>query len=127
VSDPSSRAIEVIAVGDLLYRRLPRETIRNGRVNRGAYYFQGEPNPSISVDLARLTTSEATRLRTPRPERFGVGELPSSVPSKLGLTVRHDPTDDNSAHCLIEGATTRAICQTLADRTVIVIMPLAPT
>jgi hypothetical protein len=42
---------------------------------------------------------------------------------ELGLTVRHDPTADNPAHCLIEGVTTRTICQTLADHTAIVIAP----
>lgn len=115
--------IEVVVVSDRLYRRLPAETIRNGKAGRGAYYFQGEPDPSISVDLARLTTPDATRLRAPRPERFGVGEISASVPLRLGLTVRHDPTRDNPAHSLIEGATTRAICQTLADHTSIVIMP----
>jgi hypothetical protein len=123
LTEPPSRAIEVIAIGDRLYRRLPRETIRNGKVGRGAYYFRGEPDPSASVDLARLTRPEATRLRAPRPERLGVGELLASVPLGLGLTVRHDPTVENPAHCLIEGQTSRAICQTLADHTTVIIFP----
>lgn len=123
MSDAPPPPIEVIAIGDRLYRRLPSETIRNGRVGRGAYYFRGEPDPTISVDLARLSTPETTRLRAPRPERFGVGEISASVPLRLGLAVRHDPTSENPAHSLIEGATTRAICQTLADHTVIVVLP----
>jgi hypothetical protein len=116
-------ALEVIAAGDRLYRRLPGDTVRNGRVGRGAYYFQGEPDQSISVDLARLTSAEETRRRAPRPERFGIGELLARVPIELGLTIRHDPTSENPAHCLIEGLTTKALCQTLADATTIVIMP----
>lgn len=123
MSDTSSHRIEVIADGDHLYRRLPRDTIRNGKVGRGAYYFQGQPDPSVSVDLARLTEPATTRLRAPRPERFGVGEISAGVPLQLGLTVRHDPTADNPAHCLIEGAITRAICQTLADHTTVIIFP----
>ncbi len=123
MSDAPLRPIEVVAIGDRLYRRLPSETVRNGKVGRGAYYFQGVPDPSVSVDLARLTAPEATRLRAPRPERFGVGEIAASVPLQLGLTVRHNPTADNPAHCLVEGATTRAVCQTLADHTTVIIFP----
>jgi hypothetical protein len=125
LSDELPGALVVIAVGDSLYRRLPRETVRLGRVTRGAYYVRGEPDPAVSVDLARLTTPEETRLRAPRPERFGIGALPARIPIELGLRVRHDPLPDNPAHCLIEGATTRAICQSLADDTTIVIaLPL---
>jgi hypothetical protein len=49
------------------------------------------------------------------------------VPIELGLRVRHDPMPDNPAHCLIEGATNRAICQILADHTTIVVAPPAET
>jgi hypothetical protein len=125
LNDAVSGSIEVIAIGDRLYRRLPAETVRNGKVGRGAYYFRGEPDPSMSVDLARLTTPEATRDRAPRPERFGVGEILASVPRQLGLTVKHEPTDENPAHSLIEGSPTRAICQTLADCTTIIIAPMS--
>jgi hypothetical protein len=123
LSDATPPAIEVIAVGDLLYRRLAPGTIRDGRVYRNAYYFSGAPDPQVSVDLARLTTPDETRLRARYPDRFGVGELQARVPIELGLTVKHDPTPDNDAHCLIEGATTKAICQVLADHTAIVISP----
>jgi hypothetical protein len=75
------------------------------------------------VDLSRLTTPETTRLRAPRPERFGVGELLARVPIELGLVVRHDPTPDNPAHCVIEGVTAKAVCQTLADHTTVIIFP----
>ena len=123
MSDAISSPVEVIALGDRLDRRLPSETIRNGQVGRGADYFRGEPDASISVDLGRLTTPETTRRRAPRPDRFGVGEIPASVPLRLGLTIRRAPTADTPAHSLIEGTTTRAICQTLADHTTVVIMP----
>ena len=121
--DPPSLSIAVIAIDDRLYRCSPRETVRNGNLSRGAYHFRGEPDPSVSVDLARLTTPEAVRQRAARPERLGVGELLARIPLKLGLTVKPDPVADNPAHCLIEGAITRAIYQTLADHTVVVLLP----
>lgn len=62
-------------------------------------------------------------MRAVRPERFGVGELPVQIPLGLGLSVRSDPIADNPAHCLIQGAITRAICQTLADSTFVVLAP----
>jgi hypothetical protein len=123
LSDVPTGSILVVVIGDRLYRRLPRETVRNGKVGRGAFYFRGAPDPSASVDLAPLTTPETTRLRAEHPDRFGVGELPGRIPLDLGLSIRHDPTADNLAHCLIEGVTTKAICQTLADHTAIVIAP----
>jgi hypothetical protein len=132
LSELSSWAVEVIVDGDHLYRRLAPDTIRNGRVNRGAYYFRGQPDPfrgqpdpSVSVDLARMTTPERTRQGARHPDQVGVGELPAHVPLGLGLTVRHAPIDGNNAHCLIEGVTTRAVCQTLADHTTIIIAPAA--
>ncbi len=92
-------------------------------VNRGAYLFRGQADPSISVDLARLTTPEETRQRARNPAVAGVGELPASVPLSLGFTVRHAPVEGNPAHCLIEGRTTKDFCQPLADQTRIIIAP----
>lgn len=116
-------AAQAIERGDRLYRRLTRDVIRDGRVNRGVYYFRGQPDPSISVDLARLTTPEETRRRARNPSMAGVGELVASVPLDLGLTIRHAPAEDNSAHCLIEGQTNKDICQILADHTHILVVP----
>jgi hypothetical protein len=123
LNEATSRSVEVIVIGDQLYRRLAPGTIRDGRVYRNAYYFSGEPDPQVSVDLARLTTPEQTRSHARNPERFGVGQLPARLPIELGLTVTHAPTDDNDSHCLIAGVTTKAICQALADQTVIIINP----
>jgi hypothetical protein len=53
----------------------------------------------------------------------GVGELPASVPLALGFTVRHAPVEGNPAHCLIEGRTTKDLCQLLADPTRIIVDP----
>ncbi len=114
---------QVIAPDDRLYRRLARDVVKDGIINRGAYYFRGQPEPSISVDLAHLTTPEETRQRARNPAVAGVGELFASVPLALGLTVRHAPVADNPAHCLIEGRTSKDLCQLLADQTRIIIAP----
>lgn len=114
---------QIIAPEDRLYRRLARDVVKEGSVNRGSYYFRGQPDPSISVDLARLTTPEETRWRARNPAVAGVGELLASVPLGLGFTVRHAPVEDNPAHCLVEGPTTKDLCQLLADQTRIIIAP----
>jgi hypothetical protein len=79
----------------------------------------------VSVDLAALTTAEETRQRARRPEQVGVGELLSDVPIDLGLHVERAPdvAAGNPAHCLITGASTKDLCQRLADATRIVIPP----
>jgi hypothetical protein len=114
---------QIIAPDDRLYRRLARDVVKDGIVNRGAYYFRGQPDPSISVDLGRLTTPEETRQRARNPAVAGVGELLASVPLALGFNIRHAPVEGNPAHCLIEGRTTKDLCQLLADRTRIIIAP----
>lgn len=112
-----------IRADDRLYRRLSNDIVKDGKVNRGAYYFRGQPDPSVSVDLARLTTPELSRSRARSPVRAGVGELLAWVPLSLGLTIRYAPEHDNPAHCLIEGHTNKAMCQILADQTRIIVAP----
>ena len=116
---------EFVGRGEGLYRRLTRYVVKNGKVTRGAYYFDGEPDPSVSVDLASLTTADEARRRAPKPESTGIGELLSDVPLDLGLEVKRDPDlrTGNRAHCLIIGVTTKDLCQQLAEKTRIVIPP----
>ena len=71
-------------------------------MDSAAFKVRGRPDPQISVDLARLTTPQATLVRAPRPG-FGLGVLVARDPRSLGLTVRHHPLPDNAAHSLIEG------------------------
>jgi hypothetical protein len=123
LTDAQSEATQTVGPEDRLYRRLSRDVVKDGQVNRGAYYFRGEPDPHISVDLARLTTPEQTRMGARHPSRAGVGELPASVPLDLGFTIRHAPEEGNPAHCLIEGRSTKDACQQLADATRIIIAP----
>ncbi len=121
----SEKLEEWVGRGERLYRRLTRYGVKNGKVTRGAYYFDGEPDPTASVELASLTTADQARRRAPQPEGCGIGELLSDVPLDLGLKVKRDPDfrNGNPGHCLIVGATTKDLCQQLADETRIVIMP----
>jgi hypothetical protein len=74
----------------------------DGTVNSAAFKLRGQPDPSISVDLARRTTTAATLARASR-SGFGLGTLTAGEPRSLGLGVRHDPLPENLAHTLIEG------------------------
>jgi hypothetical protein len=56
--------LEQIADDDLLFRRLaPLHVNPDGTVNSAAFKLRGHPAPQVSVDLARLTTPEATLAR----------------------------------------------------------------
>ena len=112
---PASTAPQPISDEDELYRRLVSQAIRpDGTVSSYAFMLRREPDPSISVDLARLTTPSETATRTGRLGA-GVGVFLARVPRALGLHVRHDPQLDNPAHSLIEGAATKAHCRQLAE------------
>jgi hypothetical protein len=91
-------AIGSIADDDLLYRRLaPLHVNTDGSVNSAAFKLRGQPDPSISVDLARRTSVDAALARAGRPG-FGLGSLRAANPRSLNLTVRHDPLPENAAH-----------------------------
>ncbi len=102
---------------DRLYRRLvPDHFYEDGSVKSNAYKLNGKPDPSISVDLAKLTTLDQSIVRGRRDDTQ-VGVLTVREVKKLGLTIRHVPTDENPSHCLIEGNTNKAACQDLARMT----------
>jgi hypothetical protein len=115
-----------------LFRRLAPDghvhrdgvTVRIGAfLKRDPVTGENVPDPQLSVNLARLTTAEATR--DSGGARFGVCQFLAEVPIRLGLTVRHDPLDDNYAHSLVEGLppSDRGMCQELANAATIVIPP----
>jgi hypothetical protein len=109
--------LEVIDDADDLYRRLARHHVReDGRVSSSAFKRGKEPDPEVSVNLARLMTYEEMLRRADLPDQ-GVGVIVARVPLRLGLTVRHDPVDENPAHSVIEGQTTRAQPRQLAEAT----------
>src|SRR3954453_17781757 len=103
--------VQEIADSDELYRRLPPEHVKpGGQVASVAFCFRGQPDPAVSVDLARLTTIEESRARKPGS---GLGMLVTSLPRSLGLVVEHDPIrpndpegrPPNSSHTQILGLT----------------------
>lgn len=108
-----------IADDDLLYRRLappPGHIKSDGTVASNAFKLHAQPDPELSVDLARLTTESESLARAARPG-FRLGVLKAGDVRALGLTVTHEPTDDNPAHCLICGNNSKATCAQLAELT----------
>src|SRR5689334_14570917 len=114
----------VTAEDDLYRRLLPKDHVApdGSAVLPTAFMRKWRPDPSLSVDLAKLTTPDATLARAPRPG-FGLGTLKAGVPMALGLTVRHDPLPDNYAHTLIEGVGSKEHCRRLADATTVLRSP----
>lgn len=120
--------IEPIRDDDLLYRRFHPTSLRlDGAVDFSAFtkHNSGEPDPEISVDLARKTTPEETLAAVPPRlvNILGLGVLKAGDVRRLGFTVRHNPTGKNSAHCLIEGAKTEMDCYLLAEITQVHTLP----
>jgi hypothetical protein len=121
------REYEIVEISDddLLYRRIPARHFRlDGRIDYSTYIRSksATPDPHISVDLARLTTPEKTLGAAPSPE-FGLGVLKAGDARELGFIVRHDPSNTNRAHYVIEGAKTDKDCAELTDITHILIGP----
>jgi hypothetical protein len=103
---------------DFLFRRLSPTGHLNpdGTVNSNAFKKSGKPDPEVSVDLSRLTTEREALSRAPNAT-FRLGILQVRDVRSLGLQVRHSPTDENPAHTLIEGNSTKANCKLLAEKT----------
>ena len=116
--------VELIRDDDLLYRRFHPTSLRlDGTIDFSAFtkHNSGEPDPEISVNLARKTTPEKTLAAA--PPVFGLGVLKAGDVRRLGFTVRHDPKPKNRAHSLIEGAKTEADCYLLAEITHVHTLP----
>jgi hypothetical protein len=122
---------EEIADADWLYRRLAIHNIRrsDGSVHYNAFLRNSdprgrkkEPDPDLSVDLARLTTPEQSLAVAGKPDQ-GIGAIQAGFPRDLGLEVVHTPIREprklrNLAHSSIrgnegEGALDR--CHLMAD------------
>jgi hypothetical protein len=115
-------AVDDLEDEDELYRRLAPHHVRDdGTVNSSAFKREKGYDPSVSVDLARLTAAPTESLRT-RPN-FGLGVLRVGDVRGMGLSVRRDPVPDNSAHCLIEGLATRDQARELATLMRVLIPP----
>jgi hypothetical protein len=113
--------LEEIAERDELYRRLSKlsHIKKNGKVSSAAFKRNKQPENSISVDLARLTTPQESlaRVGEERKAQFVLGILVAEYPRSIGFCVRHDPLPDNRAHSLIEGQNDGEKCNLLAENT----------
>jgi len=113
---------------DQLYRRITTIQMNpDGSVNSAAFKLRnGKPDPSISVEVARLTTIEECVGRPGRPG-FGLASLMARCPRGLGLRVEHDPCPDeeptNTAHALITGASTKQHLRDMAAEASLLIKP----
>jgi len=116
-----SAQLEVVIDDDALYRRLAPGWINDdGTVNSAAYKLNGKPANRFSVDLARLTTPEATASGRPG---FGVGQFYARDVRVLEFEVWHDPEDGNDAHCTVDGTNDRIKCRALAKQTTVLLFP----
>ncbi|MEW6493156.1 MAG: hypothetical protein AB1589_11705 [Cyanobacteriota bacterium] len=113
--------LEEIAERDELYRRLSKRSHikKNGKVSSAAFKRNKQPENSISVDLARLTTPQESlaRVGEERKAEFVLGILVAEYPRSIGFCVRHDPLPGNCAHSLIEGQNDGEKCNLLAEAT----------
>lgn len=128
VPDSPGNPVVEIAADDELYRRLaPLHVNPDGTVNSAAFKLRGFPDPELSVDLARLTTPEASLARAPKPG-FALGRLHAGDARSLGLTVRYDPLHDNRAHTLILGQRRedKTTSRKLAQMTTVVLRAQTP-
>lgn len=104
---------------DELYRRLSKisHIKKNGKISSAAFKRNKQPENSISVDLARLTTPQESlsRVGEERKEQFILGVLIAAYPRSIGFSVRQDSLPDNLAHSLIEWENDGEKCNLLAE------------
>ncbi|MFN8632364.1 MAG: hypothetical protein U0893_00810 [Chloroflexota bacterium] len=110
---------EPITDEDWLYRRLGIHNIRqaDGSVHYNAFQRRSdprsrkwEPDPNVSVDLARLTTPEKSLIDADRAN-MGIGAIEAGFPRALApgqIHVMHTPDEapidrPNPAHASIKG------------------------
>jgi hypothetical protein len=110
---------EPIADQDWLYRRLGVHNVRqvDGSVHYNAFMRNAdprgkkkEPDPDVSVDLARMTTPEQALIVAGRPS-MGIGAIEAGFPRALApgqIEVVHTPDEapadrPNPAHSSIKG------------------------
>lgn len=113
---------EEIADTDELHRLIFPDHVRSdGSISSAAFMRSREPDPEISVNVARLTTIERT-LAPKAGKGHYLGVLVAAHPRGIGLSVVHDPVpadnpwgwEENYAHALITGAYSKALCAQLA-------------
>lgn len=92
---------------DILHRRI-HETFSK---SDGSISSQAFKDPEMSVDVAKLTTTEAT---LKDHSSCGLVALETKGARDLNQEVIHEPLTINGAHALVKGKKTKAIARKLA-------------
>ena len=98
--------IEFVPDADLLYVRVHRNNIRDGKPVVGIFINRGErEQEGMSTDWSKYSTAEQTKLRATNPAwRGGVIQMLAGDVRKVPRqTVQHSPLPENRAHTDIKG------------------------
>jgi len=112
--------IEDIFDMDELYRRFPRQFLKDDGTLSTAAFQNTSRTTEMSVDLARLTTPSKTALNN---ENYGVASFEAGAARQLDQEVYHNPTIENNAHSTVRGQKPRRIRLKLAEISKIVLLP----
>lgn len=110
---------------DEVYRRLHVDTVdfAKGEVRRNAFYTRGEPDRNVSVQVKRVAGSPEEALARADRLDYGMGLLKVSDIRSLGFDVSPNATEDDPAHAILTGISTKVDCDKLAGKTKIVKLP----
>lgn len=98
--------IESIPDADLLFMRIHRNNIVEGKPVVGVFINRGEgAQEGMSTDWSKYSTAEQTRLRAQNPAwKGGVIQMVVGDVRKLPRqTVEHSPLPDNRSHTNVKG------------------------
>lgn len=112
--------LEIILDHEDLYRRIREDCIKEDGTISSAAYSNTSHTDDMSVNLARLTTSEKTIAGF---KKFGVAKFLAGFARGLNQKVIHDPTPDNHAHTTVRGRKSRSIRKRLADNSILILQP----
>jgi len=112
--------IETIHDADELYRRVIEYWIKENSVISSAAFQNTTNTDEMSVDLARLTTPQATALHK---TNFGVASFLAGVARELNQEVFHSPVSENYAHSTVKGRKTGSIRKKLVKKSTLILLP----
>jgi len=98
--------IEPVPDADLLFMRVHRNYIQNGKPNAGVFVNHGEgEQEGMSTDWSKYSTPEETKKRVTNPAwRGGVIQMVAADVRKIPRqTVDNAPLPDNRAHTNVRG------------------------
>ena len=133
--------LEILEIGpdDQLWRHISRDKLdKAGAVTKRAFILPNkeeyEPDPRVSVYLAKISDRDQVKGQPWHAEGAGAGELIAGPVRNADtdppntFTVYHDPNREypiNTARSIIEGSTTLTHCEILARLTILILDPRA--